>query len=141
MINVVYYRVYNMSRGEVLQSGIDEIELVAARQVRSLVLEEIGKAGTFPTAQLSNEEGYLTCCKAVIVNYGVPVPNEGRVDPVLRDAVVLLPEGLFVGKPVETIAGNGNYSTFVPVLDRLRPAPLEAYWDYGKRALELLNQS
>lgn len=120
---------------------IPEIMQAASAAIKAHVLKRIEGVANFPTTQLGGEDGHLVDVKGVVVDYGVPVPNEGRVHLAKRDAVVLLPGGLFVGRPVETQAEDGSYSTSVPNVRRLRPASLATYLKYGERALTLLDQT
>lgn len=126
---------------ESFTTSISETMRKASIAIKAHVLERAGTLVNFPTTQLGGEDGHLVRCKGIVVYFGVPVPNEGRVQLAEQDAVVLLPEGLFVGKPVETQAKGGSYSTSVPNVGHLRPASLATYLEYGGRALTLLDQT
>lgn len=123
--------------GELVPQSIREIELAAAREIQKYVLARIGKVEIFPTARLRGENGHLTDHAGVIVDHGVP--EEETPDYVVRDAVVLLPGGLFVGKPIQTPTEDGRYSLTVPDINQLEPASPEIYLIYGERALTTLD--
>lgn len=121
--------------------SIPDIREAAGMAIQSLVLEKARGTESFPTTQLRGENGNLKSCAGVVVDFGVPKSNEGRVQIAERDAVVLLPKGLFVGKPVETPREDRAYSMSVPAVGELRPASIKTYRDYGERALKLLEDT
>lgn len=124
--------------GELAPRSIREIKLAAAKEIQNHILARIGEVEIFPTTQLRGEKGYLIGHIGVIVDHGVPKGDQSS-NPVVRDAVVLLPKGLFVGPPVKTPVEGDKYSLTVPALDQLQPAPLEVYLEYGERALTALD--
>lgn len=126
---------------DIVMGSIPEITEAAGMEMKRLVLEKAGKTERFPKVELRGGAGCLEDCAGVVVDYGVPVSKEGRVRLAERDAVVLLPEGLFVGRPVETLRKDNSYSTAVPAVDQLRQAPIETYLQYGARALKMLEDN
>lgn len=132
---------------ESVPNSVRKIKLAAGREIQDHILARIRQVGVFPTTQLRGRKGHLIDSAGVIVDPGVARREQFPDEPViihahlLRDAVVLWPEGLFVGPSLMTPAEDGSYSTNVPDVDQLQPAPFEVYLEYGERALMLFDMA
>lgn len=127
---------------------ITEIKQAAGRAIQEHVMRKIGEVATFPSTHFRGENGYLVVAPGVMVDYGAagPVGDEDAEEPqapliFVRDAVVLLPDGLAIGSPIKTPTENavGRYFNTVLALSELQPASLETYLEYGERALQSLD--